>query len=91
MFVTWNKISDYKYLGAYIFGHRYNFYIFVILAADQNIFKLQLYNEMSFKVHTLSFIYIYYIYMLLFFSNISHVSLSTKTSNHINQKYKVKT
>ncbi len=48
MFVTWNKISDYKYLGPYIFGHRYNFYIFVILAADQNIFKLQFYNEMSF-------------------------------------------
>ncbi len=28
---------------------------FIILAADQNIFKLQLYNEYGLKVHTLSF------------------------------------
>ncbi len=29
--------------------------IFIILAADQNIFKLQLYNEYWLKVHILSF------------------------------------
>ncbi len=30
-------------------------YIYIILAADQNIFKLQLYNENGFKMHTLGF------------------------------------
>ncbi len=29
--------------------------IFIILAADHNIFKLQLNNEYGFKVHTLKF------------------------------------
>ncbi len=29
--------------------------IFIILAADQNIFKLQLYNEYELKLHTLRF------------------------------------
>ncbi len=35
-----------------IFRHRHNC---IILAADQNIFKLHLYNEYEFKRHTLSF------------------------------------
>ncbi len=35
-----------------IFGHRH---IFIILAADQNIFTLQLYSEYELNVHTLSF------------------------------------
>ncbi len=29
--------------------------MFIILAVDRNIFKLQLYNECDLKVHTLSF------------------------------------
>ncbi len=33
----------------YIFGHRQ---MFIILTADQNIFKLQIYNEYGLKVHT---------------------------------------
>ncbi len=40
------------YIYIYIFGHRHNFNI---LAADQNIFKLQLYNEYGLKVNTLIF------------------------------------
>ncbi len=37
--------------GPYLFGHRDNF---IILAVDQNIFKLQLYNEYGLEVHTLN-------------------------------------
>ncbi len=36
-------------LGPHIFGHRHNF---ISLAVDQNIFKLQLYNEYGLSAHT---------------------------------------
>ncbi len=41
------KIYIHIQIGPYIFGHRH---FFIILAADQNIFKLELYNEPGLKV-----------------------------------------